>query len=301
MWEDKAFERFKEQVLRDGPHLGADDRFHFQCHRNLSCFNHCCHDVNIFLTPYDIVRMKRGLGITSGEFLDRYCIIPFSKTMRYPVVLLRMREEAQLACPFLEEPDGCSIYENRPWSCRTYPLGRAAPPKKAGTEAPAFYFLIREDFCCGLGESREWRVAEWLDDQGVTEYEAQGRSFQELVQDERLGTGKSLTPEQMDMLFMVLYDLDKFRRFVFETRFLRKFEVAEDRVEAIRADDVELMKFGFDWLRFALWQEPTLEVRAEVAAVIKAAMEARPGAQAAGTTPSNLSDQKPAGKQDESG
>jgi hypothetical protein len=274
MVEEKAFEKFKEQILRDGPRLGVDDRFRFVCHRGLECFNHCCHDVNIFLTPYDIIRMKSRLQITSGEFLDRYCIIPFSKDMRYPVVLLRMKDDEQrLACPFLEEPEGCSVYEDRPWSCRTYPLGRAAPPKSASGDDAAFYFLIQEDFCRGMGQAREWSVAEWLENQGVAEYDSHGRFFQEIAQDERLGSGKALTPEEMDMLFMVFYDPDKFRRFVFETKFLRMFQIADDRIEAIRTDDIELMKFGFRWIRFALWQEPALEIREEVVRGMKAALE----------------------------
>jgi len=42
------------------------------------------------------------------------------------------------------------------------------------------------------------------------------------------------------------------------------FEIPEDTVEAIHTDDVALMKLGFQWIRFALWKEPTLKVRDEV-------------------------------------
>ena len=41
------------------------------------------------------------------------------------------------------------------------------------------------------------------------------------------------------MFYMACYDLDRFRRFVFETRFLKLFDVDEARVEALRSDDQE--------------------------------------------------------------
>jgi uncharacterized protein len=54
---------------------------------------------------------------------------------------------------------------------------------------------------------------------------------------------------------MAAYDLDRFRSFVFDTRFLELFEVDEARVEALRTDDEELLEFAMDWLAFSLFQE----------------------------------------------
>jgi len=263
-FEEKAFERFKEQILRDGPRLGLDDRFRFECHRKLECFNHCCHDVNIFLTPYDIIRIKNRLRLTSGDFLGRHCIIPLSKNMKYPIVMLKMNDDEQVSCPFLEVPNGCSIYEDRPWSCRMYPLGRAAPPERVGGQDTPFYFLLHDDFCRGHEQTSQWTVFEWLDNQGVGEYNEAARFFQQIVQDDRLGGETELSPQQMDMLFMVCYDLDRFRRFVFATEFLNMFQIAQETIESIRANDVELLQLGFDWLLFALWKEPALKIRDEV-------------------------------------
>jgi hypothetical protein len=264
MLEQEAFERFKEQILRDGPRLGRDDPFCFECRRGLECFNHCCHDVNIFLTPYDVIRMKSRLRITSGEFLDRYVILPFSKNMSYPVVMLKMRNDERLRCPFLEEPNGCSIYEDRPWSCRMYPIGRAAPPQGAGNDGAPFHFLLCEDFCRGHEQPTQWTVSQWLENQAVGEYDAAGKFFQRFVQDERLVGNTEISPQQMDMIFMAFYDIDRFRRFVFGTKFLSMFQIGPQTLEFIRGNDVALMQFGFDWLRFALWKDPTLVIRDEV-------------------------------------
>ena len=261
MFEEKAYEKFKEQILRDGPRLGPADQFHFQCHGGLGCFNHCCHDVNIFLTPYDVLRIKNRLGVSSEDFLDRYCLIPFSKAMRYPIILLKMKEDEELRCPFLDAPAGCSIYEDRPWSCRMYPLGRAAPPE--GEAEELFHFLLQEDFCEGHRQAAEWTVAQWLENQNVGEYDAVGKVFQTFVQDKRLQEA-DLSPAQMDMIFMVFYDLDRFRRFVFDTKFLNMFEISPAAIDAMRSKDAALLRFGFDWLRFALWKDPTLRIREEI-------------------------------------
>ena len=57
---------------------------------------------------------------------------------------------------------------------------------------------------------------------------------------------------------------------VFESSFLEKFEVDHARQENMRRDDVELLKFGFDWLRFSLFGEPTITIKPSVVAAAKA-------------------------------
>ena len=287
---DDALERFKEQVLKDGPRMGPLDRFQFACHPGVDCFNHCCHDVNILLTPYDVIRLKNRLEMSSEDFLDRHCVVPFSQNLKYPVVLLKMSDDDALSCPFLDEMAGCTVYSDRPWSCRMYPVGRAAPPPERESAPPAgasgasdqsdqcaapFYFLVKEDFCHGWAapDARDWSIAQWLDSQGAAEYDAASRGFQEIAQHPRLQEEQALGPAEMDMLFMVCYDLDRFRRFVFSTKFLKKFDVAPETVEAMRSDDMALMEFGFQWVCFALWREPTVAIRPEVAAAMKSALE----------------------------
>ncbi len=269
--DDKEFQRFKEKVLREGPRLEMKDKFCFHCHPGVECFNHCCHDVTIFLTSYDILRARARLGITTGDFLDRYCIMPFSKGMRYPVVHLKMNENDEKSCPFLDENKGCSIYDDRPWACRMYPLGRAAAPE--GSKEESFFFLLKEDFCKGHGEEKEQTVGDWIGDQGIIEYENMGRLFQDIVQHEKLLEGDELSPEQMNMLHMVLYNLDTFRRFVLESSFLKKFDLDEEKIEQVKGDDFALMKLGVEWLRFALWHESTMTIREEVAEQKKAQLD----------------------------
>ena len=48
------------------------ESFRFRCHEGLSCYNRCCRNLNLFLSPYDVLRLKQGLGITAGDFIDTY-------------------------------------------------------------------------------------------------------------------------------------------------------------------------------------------------------------------------------------
>jgi hypothetical protein len=68
------------------------------------------------------------------------------------------------------------------------------------------------------------------------------------------------------MFFMAAYDLDAFREFVFTTTFVKRFDLDDALVERLRTDDEALLLFGFRWLRFALFGEPTLRRRAAMAA-----------------------------------
>ena len=65
----------------------------------------------------------------------------------------------------------------------------------------------------------------------------------------------------MEMFHTACFDLDRFREFVFTSSFLQRFELTEDEVTALRDDDLAMLRFAFRWLRYALFGEPTMEVR----------------------------------------
>ncbi len=266
----------EEKLLEDSPRLGLDDKFKFGCHPGVSCFNRCCHDVNIFLSPYDVLRLKNRLGMTSTEFLDRYALLPVQKEMKTPVVVLRMNDDETKSCPFLND-DGCSVYTDRPWPCRMYPLGMAAQKDTPdGWGGEKFYFLLQEEACKGFGEDTEWTVRQWLDDQGIYEYDRWGDGYKELTLHQFFESDEAaLSPEKMHMLFTACYDLDRFREFVFESTLLDRFEIDEEFVEAMRTDDEELLRFGYLWLQFSLFGEKTIRVKAEVAEAFKGSLDKR--------------------------
>ena len=265
----------EERILENHPRMGPDDTFRFGCHPGVSCFNHCCSDVNIFLSPYDVLRMRKRLGMGSTEFLEKHVLLPVQKDMRTPVVVLRMNGDEAKSCPFVG-PSGCSIYEDRPWPCRMYPVGLAASRDTPdGWRGERFYFLMEEEGCTGFSEADEWTVREWMEDQGVEEYDRWGEAYKELTLHEFFENGGQLSPERLEMFYTAMYDLDRFRTFVFESSLLKKFDVDEDLVEEMRYSDEALLRFGHLWLRFALFREATMKLREEAFEEAQTRMEKR--------------------------
>jgi uncharacterized protein len=254
--------QLEEKILADHPRLSLTDTFKFACHPGVSCFNHCCVDVNIFLSPYDVLRMKNRLGITSTEFLDKYTMMPIQKDMKTPVVMLRMSEDDKKQCPFVDTEKGCTIYADRPWPCRMYPLGLASPNED--NKEDAFFFLLKEDVCQGHNCDKQMSVGEWISNQEIEDYNELGELYKQVALHPRILKGKALEVKQLDMFFLSCYDLDRFRRFIFDTKFFSQFEIEAELIEKLRKDDVELLKFGFRWINFFLLKEKSLTMKNEV-------------------------------------
>ncbi len=234
-------------------------RLRFSCHKDIPCFNRCCADLRLVLTPYDILRLKRRLGLPSDAFLDRYTVLDLGGRSPFPMLRLKMGEDGERPCPFVTR-QGCSVYEDRPGACRLYPLGRGASWGTPGTGGLEFYFIVDESHCMGFGEDREWSLEEWIVDQGVGVYNQMDREWMEIVTS-RSPRLRDLTEDKLKMFFMTSYNLDRFRDFVFQSRFLGAFEVPEEEVHRIREDDVQLMRLGMKWLKFALLGDHTLRRR----------------------------------------
>lgn len=247
-------------ALRDRRKLEPDGEFRFGCHRGLPCYTDCCADVNILLTPMDVLGLSRRLGITTGEFIARHTLTPVTKDLHLPVLMLRMEEEPGRKCPFVDA-QGCTVYEDRPWSCRMYPVGMGLPPARAGEEPEPVYVLFEDDFCKGRNEPGKWTVAQWRTDQNVTDREEIESGYRELISHPWFIGGRQLDAKRMELFHTACYDLDKFRDFVFGSSFLARFELEDALVAKLRTDDEALMRFAFRWLRFALFAEPTLKLR----------------------------------------
>jgi len=258
------FDRFKEAILREYPRLSPGSKFRFSCNKELPCFTQCCGDVNIFLTPYDVLRLKRALNLSSGEFLEKYTLPPVLAGQKLPVVLLKMGDDERKSCPFVTS-EGCTVYEDRPWSCRMYPLGIASSKTADRADGEEFCFIVDEGItCAGLEQSKEWTVAEWWENQGIDLYDKKCEPYKEITLHKHLLEGKSIEPAKSHVFYLTCYDLDRFRDLVFQSSFFNRFDVPSDVVKKIKTDDEALLDFGFDWLRFSLFGEDTLRIKGEI-------------------------------------
>ena len=123
--------------------LEGDTEIQFRCHRGIACFNACCRDLSQVLTPYDVLRLARGLGLRTGELLRRHTACRIGPGSGLPVVSLVPGDPVERTCPFLL-PSGCRVYPDRPSSCRTYPLMRAVRRNRATGRLSEEFLLLRE-------------------------------------------------------------------------------------------------------------------------------------------------------------
>jgi Fe-S-cluster containining protein len=250
------------EFLEDKRQLDPERTFPFTCHPGVPCFNRCCSDVNIILTPLDVLGLARRLGMHTRDFLDTYTGNPITKDLQLPIVILKMKDDEGKQCHFVGD-GGCTVYEDRPWACRMYPLGMAIPPARAGVEPEPIFFVFEDDHCEGRHQSdcEQWTAAGWREDQNLVERDEIEAGYRELVSHPWFIGGRTLDPKRMHMFYQACYDLDGFREFVFESTFLERFEIDDDLVEEMKTNDVALLRFAFTWLKFAIFGEPTLRIR----------------------------------------
>ncbi|UCG78481.1 MAG: YkgJ family cysteine cluster protein [Nitrospirota bacterium] len=241
----------------DPKQLAPDSKFRFKCHKDVPCFNKCCSELDIFLTPYDILRMKNALNMTSSEFLDKYTETVILEKTQLPFIRLKMEESGQ--CRFVTE-EGCKIYTDRPLACRYYPLGFGVM-QSSKVEGSDFYFLIQEDHCKGFEEESEWNVQEWRDDQGISDYDDMNKDWVDIIIKKKANPDMSPDERSKNLFFLGSYDIDSFKPFVFESRFFEVFDITEDEIDLIKNDEDELLRFAQRWLLFVLYKEPTMALK----------------------------------------
>ena len=221
--------------------LGLEDTFHFSCNPGIDCFTQCCQDVNILLTPYDIIQMKNRLGISSTEFLEKYTKRLLAPNTFLPAVQFKMDEENKKRCYFVGEK-GCGIYEQRPWSCRMYPLDYSV-------EAETFAPMVDSSRCLGLKDNTVWKLRDWFQDQGLEPYNEWNQRFAELTEDEEVTSWRKGYPGGVDIFYLACYDMDCFRELVFKEKLfemVKEVPVAQDK---LKTDDLALLEFAFAWLK----------------------------------------------------
>lgn len=244
-----------EQDLKQKEEMGLrmdpEHVFKFKCSQNVSCFTQCCQDVTIVLTPYDVLRLKNGLKISSDQFVDDYTIIRPQPKRLIPLVFLKMNDQDK-RCPFVRQK-GCSVYQDRPWACRMYPLDM--------NDDGTFRLIIDASRCLGLKEEGTWTIYEWLIDQGIIPYDEMNDLFSEITSPLRAQELEIENPDIAKMTFMALYNLDKFRNFVFNSSFLDRFDVDPIKIIKLIKSDENLLKFAFDWIKFGIFGQKVLRVK----------------------------------------
>jgi Fe-S-cluster containining protein len=230
--------------------LAPESSFGFHCHPGLACFNQCCREATIILSPYDILRLSRKLGLSTGEFLKRHTRREEEACTRLPLVLIKPTRPG--GCPFLGE-GGCTVYVDRPAACRLFPLTQGSELTPQGVVD--HHFLRRLNYCQGFAGERQWSVAAWQADQGFGEYDQPRRAWLHLLL--KQGQPGRILPDHrvLSQFYMVAYDLDAFRTFLFESAFLKAHNLNLEKAMPLKTDDLALLRFSAAYLEQLLFPE----------------------------------------------
>jgi hypothetical protein len=224
--------------------LDRDGSFKFSCSPQTACFNECCRDLNQFLTPYDVLRLKNGIGLSSQRFLAEYTRRHIGPGSGLPVVTLAPGDPDRLTCPFVTS-SGCRVYLNRPSSCRTYPLMRIVRRSRDRAGRVEEYRLLREPHCQGFDTAHRQTVHAWIAEQGLEEYNAENDRLMEVIRLKARLSSKALPPSLAEQVYTALYDLDELKQRLHDG-ILRG--IPPERMERAMADEVARLHLGLEWV-----------------------------------------------------
>ncbi|MBU0485150.1 MAG: YkgJ family cysteine cluster protein [Proteobacteria bacterium] len=220
--------------------LGDSEPFNFKCNPEVECFTDCCRQLDLALTPYDVLRLKAILGISSAQFLDQYGIIDQDEGDAFPQVYLTMIDDGRASCPFVTV-NGCTVYEGRPGACRTYPLGRGSYQKTNGQQED-FHVLLTEPHCKGFTDANQLTISKWIKDQGISPYNMMNDLVMTVLHHDKIRHGFKPTTDQIADYLLALYNLDEFR-----------LKIAGSASEVAKMNDTELLTFAIKWLHHELF------------------------------------------------
>lgn len=234
----------KRPPLPDGvQRLKNDEEFQFACHPGVDCFTECCRLLELALTPYDVLRLRLGTGLSSGQLHERYIIEEQTEQDLFPRYYLTMIDDGRASCAFVTK-DGCSVYEHRPGACRAYPLGRAAIRGCKGS-LQAYHILLKENHCNGFAEPKQQTAEQYTVEQGLDTYNRFNDALASLTQHQQIRSRQFSPDEQQLKLYsLALYDLDRFR-----TMLSNNEPGLPPCPQATLDNDEELLLFGIEMLK----------------------------------------------------
>ncbi|MGD9007902.1 MAG: YkgJ family cysteine cluster protein [Desulfobacteraceae bacterium] len=231
--------------------LALDDTFQFACHGRVPCFNRCCRDLSQALMPYDVLRIKKNLNISTGDFLSRYAEIQIGPATGLPVVTLRFFANEDRQCPFVTD-QGCRVYADRPASCRIYPLVRLLRRSRANGSLVEQFALLREPHCQGFEQTQTQTVREWIASQQLEAYHEANDMLMELIALKNQRRPGPLPQELSVLVQTAFYDLEALKEQAAGGR-LTGMDAAGLQPVAELQDDLDWLKWSMAWIKVVLF------------------------------------------------
>lgn len=230
------------------PELDFDGSFRFSCGPHISCFVDCCTGTNIWLYPFDVLRISRALGISTTEFIRRHCRY-FDSPPHFPVLLLKSADNGKGRCPFALD-SGCSVYPDRPWVCRLFPVVPTECRTDETAECDRRFNIFVWKGCRGVGTGPETTIREWWLNAGMAVYEETYLDWQKLT--EELKLSGQLTGEKAEMFSLGSFDPDRLLHNLRSNEYADIFPLEAEKLHRAADDDIFLMQLACRWLRRVL-------------------------------------------------
>lgn len=235
----------------------------FRCRKGIACWNACCSNIDIALTPVDVVRLKQRLNLASWEFLREYTV-PYEMEKDGLAGVKLKPVQGGTACRFMT-PEGCAVYADRPTACRYYPVALLAMRRQGEAFDRQAYAVVREDHCLGHAEPRTQTIDEYRGEQGVVPFDEAARGWRQLILKKK-SSGPTIgkpSRRSLELFFMASYDVDRFRSFVASDAFGALFDLPPEALREALEDDLALLRFGWRFLAQVLFGETTIALRSE--------------------------------------
>ena len=229
--------------------LAPDETFRFACHPGVACFNDCCRELELALSPYDVLRLSEQLGLAPSTFLDQYALVEQEEGSGFPRVFLGMLDDGRASCPFVTA-SGCRVYANRPSACRTYPLGRGAFTTPDGGRQE-MHVLLSEPHCKGFKQGEQQNITAWQKDQDLAAYNAMNDELLSILHHPRLNDEQPPKEQEVEIL-LSLYSLDAFRQQLLDGSLTLPFPITTDERQEFAKENLALLRLGIRWLNHVL-------------------------------------------------
>lgn len=233
--------------------IDPEETFRFSCHPDVPCFNLCCRDLNQALTPYDVLRLKNHLSMSTAAFIQAHGILYTGSATGLPVASLRFDADKDRSCPFVT-PAGCRVYAARPSSCRTYPVARALRRIRADGSISEHFAIIREPHCRGFEQGETRSVRQWMQDQQLEQYNQMNDMLMELIALKNQLRPGDLSPEHGRMVRTAFYDVETLSKEALSGN-LPGMQTLGRHPLPEKSDEEGWLIWGFRWVKQILFGE----------------------------------------------
>lgn len=194
----KTLFNFGDHIIAHGKKVTLKDLHHTFKFKCAKC-GLCCSDIDIRLSPHDLLRLSHRLQMPVKEFSKKYTDYIIDKEDSFMICcILKTRPD----CVFWTQK-GCSVYEDRPLACRIYPIATMYYYNKN-----AYY--ITPGKCQGRKYGKRIKIKEFLEKSDAFDYMEMHYLFRKFTAILTKRTNFPKNEKRFNTLFIkILYEFDE--------------------------------------------------------------------------------------------